>query len=92
VGTDSGIGQTQPGESIAEELRLLVSAGLSPFEALRGATSLAAEYLHLENDVGVIKAGARADLLVLDANPLRDVAAVRRIHLVTLRGQIFDHE
>jgi imidazolonepropionase-like amidohydrolase len=65
----------------------MVSAGLSPFEALRGATSLAAEYLHLENEVGVIKAGARADLLVLGANPLRDISAVRRVRGVMRRGE-----
>ena len=88
VGTDSGIERTMPGESIAEELRLLVEAGLTPYEALRGATANAAEYLHLENEAGAIKPGARADLVVLDANPLRDIAAVRRIRGVMLRGEL----
>ena len=88
AGTDSGIGRTMPGASIADELRLLVEAGLSPYEALRGATIDAAEYLHLENEAGVIKPGARADLVILDANPLRDIAAVRRIRTVILRGEI----
>ena len=85
VGTDSGIGRTMPGASLAEELRLFVDAGLTPYQALRGATADAALYLN-RSDIGTIKVDARADLVVLDANPLVDIAAVRKVRGVVLRG------
>jgi imidazolonepropionase-like amidohydrolase len=86
VGTDTGFDRMQPG-SIADELRLFVAAGLSPYQALLGATRNAARYLGLSAEIGTIRTGARADLVVLDANPLRDIDAVRRIGGVVLRGR-----
>jgi imidazolonepropionase-like amidohydrolase len=86
AGTDAGIGVTAPGASMADELGLLVDAGLSPYDALRAATADAAEYLGLDGEVGTIATGARADLLLLDADPLADIGAVRRVRGVMLRG------
>ena len=86
AGTDAGIGRTAPGASMADELALLVAAGLSPADALRAATTSAAEYLGLEGEIGVIAPGARADLVILDGNPLEDVGAVRLVRGVVLRG------
>jgi imidazolonepropionase-like amidohydrolase len=60
---------------------------LTPFEALRTATTNVARFLGQPNEFGVIKAGARADLLLLDANPLSDISATRRIGGVVLRGR-----
>jgi len=58
------------GYALVEELALLQDAGLSPAEALRAATSEAARAMHEENEIGVIRRGARADLVMLDGNPL----------------------
>lgn len=76
VGTDSAKllgGLVLYGESIYKELRLLVAAGLSNEDVLRGATSLTAEIFNL-TDRGVIEPGKRADLLLLSADPLDDMA------------------
>jgi imidazolonepropionase-like amidohydrolase len=88
VGTDAGFQTIAPGTSLFDELRLFVAAGLSPYDALRGATVDAAEYLGLANEIGRIASGFRADLVILDANPLRDIMAVSRIHDVMVRGEL----
>jgi imidazolonepropionase-like amidohydrolase len=70
-----------------DELTLLVSAGLSPYQALRTATANPAEFLNRSREFGTVTVGARADLLLLDNNPLLDVAnATRRIG-VMVRGR-----
>ena len=88
VGTDAGFTgiRTMQPETIAEELRLFVQAGLTPYEALLGATRNAARYLGLNTEIGTISTGARADLILLSANPLANIDAVRRIDGVVLRG------
>jgi hypothetical protein len=78
------------GESLHRELAELVAAGLTPFRALEAATAapgrFAAEHLRAA-PFGQVAAGHRADLLLLDANPLDDVAALRRVTGVVLRGR-----
>jgi len=86
AGTDSGIGFTEPGTSIHDELADLVAAGLSPYEAIRAATSGAAEFLEEQGEIGTIAAGRRADLLVAAGNPPEDVGALRHPTLVMRRG------
>jgi len=85
LGTDSGIDIVAPGSSIHDELRELVTAGLSPFDALRAGTTSAAEFLGMPN-VGRIVVGARADLLVIRGNPLADVSQASRIDGIVTRG------
>ena len=80
-------------ESLHEELALLVrDANLSPLDALRSATRDAAVFLGREREIGTIAAGRRADLILLDADPLADIAHVSRIRAVLLRGRLFDRE
>jgi imidazolonepropionase-like amidohydrolase len=85
LGTDAGIDVVAPGSSIHDELRELVAAGLSPFDALRAGTTSAAEFLG-RPDVGRIVVGARADLLVVRGNPLADVSQASRIDGIVTRG------
>ncbi|WP_069166400.1 amidohydrolase family protein [Nocardia altamirensis] len=77
--------QPQHGASLHRELELLVTAGLPPAEALRAATILPAEHFGL-TDRGVIAPGKRADLVLLDGNPLADIRATRRITTVWCAG------
>jgi imidazolonepropionase-like amidohydrolase len=79
--------QILPGQSVHHELRELVAAGLTPFEALRTATTNAALVLGTAGELGIVAPGARADLLLLDGNPLADVANTERIAGVMLRGR-----
>ena len=86
VGTDSGIDIVPAGSAIHTELEEFVAAGLTPYQVLRLATYSAAENLQALNDIGTVDVGRRADLLVLDANPLADITNVRRLRGVVLRG------
>ncbi|MFI9508501.1 amidohydrolase family protein [Nocardia sp. NPDC052566] len=74
-----------PGESLHDELALLVDAGLSPVEALRAATVLPAEHFGL-TDRGVIEPGRRADLILLDGDPTTDIHLTRRLLRVWCAG------
>jgi len=89
AGTDTAAGvRVYPGFSLHEELELLVQAGLAPMEALQAATINAGKYLDLA-DTGTIEKGKRADLVLLDANPLADIKNTRKIQSVVLAGRYF---
>lgn len=90
TGTDAPIAVTLPGYGVRRELRNLVEAGLSPFEALSAATRNAARYLGREEEFGTVEVGRRADILLLEADPLADVAAVERVAGVMARGRWLD--
>jgi imidazolonepropionase-like amidohydrolase len=75
----------------AQELELLVDAGLRPIDALRAGTSIAAEALGIDHFTGSIEVGKAADLLVIDGDPLADVRILQdltRIKRVYLGGQL----
>jgi hypothetical protein len=79
---------TARGKTIADEIELLVRAGLSPAKALRAATTAPAEYLGMADSLGAATAGKLADIIILNGNPLEDVRAVRRIHGVIANGRL----
>ncbi|HEX3212717.1 MAG TPA: amidohydrolase family protein, partial [Actinomycetota bacterium] len=85
-GTDLGNQGPPPGVDV-EELRLLVEAGLGPGQALAAATSLAAAHLGLAG-TGRVVPRARADLLLVDGDPLDDLTALERVLLVTRDGRV----
>jgi imidazolonepropionase-like amidohydrolase len=74
------------GSSLHEELELLVSAGLSPLEALQAATSVPARVWGL-HDRGVVKVGKRADLVLVEGDPTKNISATRNIRKVWIAGQ-----
>lgn len=76
------------GASLLEELELLVAAGLSPMAALAAGTSGPAEYLGVLDSLGTIEPGKLADMVILDADPLADIANVRQIHAVVFQGRL----
>ncbi|OTA96742.1 hypothetical protein M434DRAFT_392682 [Hypoxylon sp. CO27-5] len=89
AGTDannSGVFTIVPGQSLHYELELLVSAGLTPIEALRAATSLAAQHFNL-HDRGRIAPGLRADLVMVKGKPDEDITATQRISRVWSGGE-----
>jgi imidazolonepropionase-like amidohydrolase len=86
TGTDTPIPSVIPGFSVHDELMDLTSAGLTPYEALRAATFNPAEFLGVAGEAGSIAAGKRADLLLLEANPLEDVSNASRRAGVMVRG------
>ncbi|MCO1658838.1 amidohydrolase family protein [Pseudonocardia humida] len=90
AGTDTGTAYLLPGFALHEELALLVRAGLTPAEALRAATLEPARHLGREADLGTVEEGKVADLVLLDADPLRDIANTTRIDSVVARGCLLD--
>lgn len=88
AGTDAPSPLLAPGHSLHLELALLVEAGLSPAEALYAATLMPARFLGITRESGTVAVGRRADLVLLDADPLRDIANTRRIHAVLLGGRV----
>ncbi len=88
AGTDSGNPFCFRGFSLHDELGFLVQAGLTPMEALQAATLNPARFLGRESELGTVQVGKAADLVVLDANPLVDIANTRRIASVVYRGKL----
>jgi imidazolonepropionase-like amidohydrolase len=86
AGTDDGV----PGQSLLREIELYVEAGFTPMEALRSATVVPAAAMAMADRVGTIEAGKRADLLVLDRNPLEDIANIRTGHWVVANGRMYE--
>ena len=86
AGTDTPNPFVVPGYSLHEELQLFVEAGLSPAAALAAATRDAARFLGESDEIGTIEPGKRADLLLLEGNPLDDLASLERRTGVLLRG------
>ena len=89
MGTDSGVPFTRHGNNL-DELQYLVEMGLSPQEAIRVATLDSARLLKLDDRIGSLDEGKNADLVVVDGNPIDDVAVLRvqdKIRRVVLNGQ-----
>ena len=90
AGTDAGSVLVYPGFSLHEELGLLVQAGLTSKQALWSATVGPAQFAGLDSIVGRIGVGQVADLVLLDADPLSDIANTRRIRAVIQAGRVYD--
>jgi imidazolonepropionase-like amidohydrolase len=87
LGTDTDNAYVVPGLSAHEELGLLTVAGLSPLEALGAGTSSAATALGLDEEIGTIAVGKRADLLLVEGDPLDDLTRLREPAGVMLDGR-----
>ena len=88
VGTDTAIG----GFRYHDELALLVRAGMTPAEVLKAATIDAARYAGEEGNAGSIAVGKRADIVLLEGDPLDDIANTRRIRAVVQGGRLYDRD
>ena len=93
AGTDFGVVNIYPGSSLHEELKLLVDAGLKPYEALQTATINPAKFLNQEERLGTVDIGKEADLVLLNSNPLEDISNTQDIFMVIVNGKIISqHE
>jgi imidazolonepropionase-like amidohydrolase len=90
LGSDAPQIYNVPGFSLHRELQSMVRAGLTPYQALAAGTRAPAEFFGSEGRYGAIVAGAEADLILLDANPLADIANTQKIAGVMVRGRWLD--
>ena len=87
-GTDTVKAFNLPGFSLQQELILLVKAGLSPMEVLQAATVNPARFLGMADRLGTVEKGKIADLVLLEANPLQDIANTQKIATVVVGGKM----
>lgn len=92
AGTDAGYLNSfnYPGQGLHDELARYVEAGLTPADALRSATLTGPLFMGKAGKYGIIAEGRAADLVILDADPLAEIGATRRIHAVIAHGKAHD--
>ena len=89
AGTDTPIGFLIPGRSLHRELELFVMAGFSNLEALQSATVNPAAFFGVQDRLGRVKNGYRADLVILDENPLVNIKNTQKIFAVIKDGKFY---
>ena len=85
-GSDTGL----VGYGLLRELELYVQAGMSPLEAIQSATIVSAKAMNLDKDTGTIEVGKRADMILVDGNPLASISALRKVSQIVTNGRLFD--
>ena len=85
AGTDKGV----PGFSLQREIELYVEGGMTPLQAIQAATIVPARAMKLDKELGTIEPGKRADLVILDGNPLEQIGAIRSAAMVVSNGRLY---
>lgn len=86
AGTDVGVA----GHSLHRELELYVRAGFTPMEAIQAATIVPARAMKLDKQLGTVEAGKRADIIIVEGDPLESISNIRKITFVVTNGRIYD--
>src|SRR5580658_8274657 len=86
----AGTDQTVPGHSLHREIELYVQAGFTPMEAIQAATIVPARVMGLDKEVGTVEAGKRADVIILDGNPLESIHNIRKVEFVITNGVMYN--
>jgi imidazolonepropionase-like amidohydrolase len=86
----AGTDQTVPGYSLYREIELYVEAGFTPMEAIQAATIVPARVMGLDKELGTVEAGKRADLIIVDANPLESIHNIRKVEFVITNGVMYN--
>ena len=85
----AGTDQAVPGHSLHREIELYVQAGFTPMEAIQAATLVPARVLGLEKETGTVEKGKRADLILINGNPLEDIHNTRNVEYVITNGTMY---
>jgi imidazolonepropionase-like amidohydrolase len=86
AGSDTGL----IGYGLDREIELYVKAGMTPLEAIQSATIVPARAMKMDREVGTIEVGKRADLILVDGNPLQNISDIRQVSSVVANGRRFD--
>src|ERR1700722_6742382 len=86
----AGTDQTVPGYSLYREIELYAQAGFTPMEAIQAATMVPARVMGVDKELGTIEPGKRADLIILDANPLESIHNIRTVKFVVTNGTMYN--
>jgi len=86
----AGTDQSVPGYSLYREMELYVEAGFTPMEAIQAATIVPARVMKLDGQLGTIETGKRADLILVDGNPLENIHNIRNVKTVITGGVAYD--
>src|SRR5580693_551575 len=86
----AGTDQTVPGYSLYREIELYAQAGFTPMEAIQAATIVPARVMGLDKELGTVEAGKRADVVILDANPLESIHNIRKVECVITNGVMYN--
>jgi imidazolonepropionase-like amidohydrolase len=86
----AGTDQTVPGHSLHREIELYVQAGFTPMEAIQAATIVPARVMGLDKELGTVEAGKRADVIILDGNPLESIHNIRKVEFVITNGVMYN--
>ncbi len=85
----AGTDQAVPGFSLDREIELYVQAGFTPMEAIQAATLVPARAMGMEKDSGTIEVGKRADVILVDGNPLANISDIRKVNAVFAAGKMY---
>jgi imidazolonepropionase-like amidohydrolase len=86
----AGSDQNVPGHSLHRELELYVASGFTPMEAIQAATIVPARIMKLDQEVGTVERGKRADLIIVDGDPLASIGEIRKTRIVVTAGRKYD--
>ena len=86
----AGTDQAVPGHSLHREIELYVKAGFTPMEAIQAATIVPARVMKVDKEVGTVEVGKRADLILVEGNPLESINNIRNVKWVVAAGRLFD--
>jgi imidazolonepropionase-like amidohydrolase len=86
----AGTDQVVPGHSLHREIELYVKAGLTPLQAIQAATIVPARVMKLDKELGTVEKGKRADLIIVDGNPLENISDIRKVTTVVTSGRPYD--
>jgi imidazolonepropionase-like amidohydrolase len=85
----AGTDQAVPGFSLDREVELYVQVGFTPMEAIQAATLVPARAMGMEKDSGTIEVGKRADVILVDGNPLENISDIRKVSAVFAAGKMY---
>jgi imidazolonepropionase-like amidohydrolase len=86
AGSDTGL----LGYGLDRELELYVKAGMTPLEAIQAATIVAARAMNLASDSGTVEPGKRADMILINGNPVENISDIRNVSRVVSNGRMYD--